>query len=185
MEKRALERRARERAGRIVVGSLAGIHGGWAGQASIEAADRQALVAQKLARKTRNIEAQIALIDVSRLKAGEAGELVNDRLPLVGRQRVSLVQGLEIIARGKFLRLLERGLQIVLKIGRQLVVIPRVGGVARQMQRIREAIGEVGAKRAEIEDGGDEHDPVEGDALINEITREAGGAEGAVTFAGD
>ena len=62
--------------------------------------------------------------------------------------------------------------------------MPGDGGVARQIQLVRQIVTGVGHQGLEIQDRGDQDDAVDGDAVgLGELVGQGGGARGAVAFA--
>jgi len=69
--------------------------------------------------------------------------------------------------------------------GGELFVIPGDGGVGGQEEGVGQVVAAVEAGGLVLQDGGDEDDAVAGDAAVDEPAGKAGGAEGAVAFAGE
>src|SRR5207248_2682509 len=86
---------------------------------------------------------------------------------------------------GPMFDFLQRRAQILLQLLRKLLMIPRVGGVARQMQRVAQAIVQTRSQRLKIKHGGNQRDAVERNSLVDEIAGEPRRAESAVALARD
>ena len=72
----------------------------------------------------------------------------------------------------------------LLEVWGEFFVIPGGGGVAGEVEGVGEVVAFTAPDGLEVEDGGDEHDAVEVDAMgVEEFAAEGGGAGGAVAFA--
>lgn len=72
----------------------------------------------------------------------------------------------------------------LLEVGGEFFVVPSGGGVAGEVESVGEVVAFTAPDGLEVEDGGDEHDAVEVDAVgVEQFAAEGGGAGGAVAFA--
>jgi hypothetical protein len=123
------EGRRDERAGRIVIAGLAGVHAGWAPPAAHRSVRWFTPVAQQFAGKVRNVPAQIGLFQIAGVEAGEAHQLVDDGLALGGRGSSSpFASAAAYSPMAKVSAFFQEGFQVLLlQVGGHFLVVPGVG----------------------------------------------------------
>ena len=115
--------------------------------------------------KRMMLDAEIGGLDISRREPGEARQLLDDGRALLGRQGVTLEEGAHVLAVGKARRRLQRGVEVRLQVGRQPLVIPGRGGVGGHVEDVGQVVAGLKLQRLEVEHDGDEHQPVEIEAV--------------------
>ena len=103
---------------------------------------------------------------------------------LLGGQRGAFHQRQGVLAAGERFHLAQGGLQVGLQLGRQALVVPGGGGVGGQEQDVGQVVARPEARRLEVQDGRDEHDPVQVHAVaLLQVAGKPGRPRGAVALA--
>lgn len=157
---------------------------GKAGVAGVEAADDSAFGAEEFGIEAGEGDAEVGGVDEGLAEAGEAGHLFDDFGALGGRERAAEEEGLVVVACGEGFGFFENVFDgFLLQVSGEFFVIPGGGGVAGEVEGVGEVVAFAAPDGLEVEDGGDEHDAVEIDAVgVEEFAAEGGGAGGAVAF---
>jgi len=123
-------------------------------EARVQAADRALFVAQQLLAEAHDLDAQARTVDVARLQAAVAGQLLDHGLALAGGQPVAFGQGDQVFRPGPGFHLIQHGPQrLLLQIRRQLAVVPGGGRVGGQEEGIRQIVALLELQRLEVEGG--------------------------------
>ena len=150
----------------------------------VEPAHGAALVPKQFLAEVLDLDAEVRAVEPRRVEAGVAREPLADRLALRRGQRVPLRERGRIVGRGELLDLVEDGAKgLRLQVGGELLVVPGRGRVRRKEERVGKVVSLREPGRLEVEDRRHEEDAVEGDALVDEVARETGGAGRAVALA--
>ena len=107
------------------------------------------------------------------------------RRALGGRPRIAFRQRLCVLAEGERARLIDDSLQfLLLEIGRQLLVVPRIGRVGLNERLVRDVVVGRGRERLVCEQGRNQNDAAQLDSVPRlQFPRQASRPDGAVALA--
>ena len=109
--------------------------------------------------------------------------MIDHFLPLLWRERISLVQSLRVLSRCPLLRFLPRAVHVLREIGCQFVVIARNHGERRDQKNVGLIVSGIVLESFEVQHRRQQRDAVKRYAAVGEISGDARGTRGSVAFA--
>src|SRR5277367_3340210 len=169
--------------GRIVLGVFGEHVVGGHGVACVVTAGGEAVAAHQFHIELREVYAQVGLQEVVFAEADEVRKFFRDFGFFGGSDVGAFHQRGGVIGGGEFTGFGEEGRDVGWRIGERFL-IHGGGGVAGDVENVGQIIAGIEGDGAEIEDGRDEHDAVDVNAVVLlQVIAEGSGTEGAVTFA--
>ena len=155
------------------------------GEAAIKASNTQLLIEQQIVCEFGDVNSQVGLVEQFLVQSGIARHLLGNCCSLLRRDGVAFGESSSIGARGPLLHFGAQLARILGHLRRKFVMKCRDHRVGRHNQNVGQIIAVRRLERAQIHRRGEQDDAAERNSPLHQISSEAGGACGAVTFAQD